>query len=287
MRAVGRRFPAALLLLTGADTALAWNPDFLRCQFELMMLDRAVREAIANGQALPQSHELTEYLASPEMEWCVGPGGHWRHPFPDDGWPLDPWGNRYVYSPPPPGSPVDPDPAKQPLFRSFGVNGIDDAGLGDDLVSGAPIRAGHYWKRHWPLIPRYIIAFAVGWLLLLLCFRLIPGSWRRHFWPINIAYAAIAGIVTLPLTLSPWVVRGTFHTELGTAWNIAWALLVASVAWLFLSMVWHRWQYSPGTCVQCRYSLKGLPPEATKCPECRAPIPATPPQAPDPAPPSP
>lgn len=185
--------------------------------------------------------------------------------------PVDPWGTPYVYVPPPDPR-ADPDDQSQgPRIGSFGANGVDDGGKGDDLWSDQDVNDGFYCYRKRPQMWRWLWFFGAGlvaWIVVL-----VHGPKRR--WALVLllpAYFSIAYIVCAPLSHSEFW-RPTFHSfrpwrfVYGLSWGV---LLATAAAPMLLAAVRaaRAWGRPVGACENCSYSLDGLPESVRVCPEC-------------------
>jgi len=184
--------------------------------------------------------------------------------------PLDSWGNAIRYEPP---ASLDADPSDEsqwPRVWSPGVDGVDQHGAADDLMAGQGVNRGYYNRVNQPAAERIGFGFGIG---LAVAVVFIAATCRRlwtwlYFVP---AYVAVAFIVCLPMSDTtfriPTLRGGTNHL----IYNMS-CLALAITAIGVAPHVWRRTRrldrIERGECFACGYSLKGLPSDAARCPEC-------------------
>lgn len=223
---------ALLVPLFGCPAdVVGYQSDWLSAYDQIGYTHRSACQYRRETGRYPSASELWNYIGSVN-EWSdvVFKYGY------TDGAGLDAWGTVYRYEPP-----VDPmaDPADRsitPRIWSCGADGIDSAGLVDDISNFRGVNAGYYWKSGWPLAR---ILCAGGAIAVVLVLSRAP---RRVSWRGAIVFSCLiasgTALVASPLAVTPWMVGGLQDYVPWSRWTWLFGILCTPVFALMCVLHW-------------------------------------------------
>lgn len=254
-----------------AGEARGWNPHWAGVLFDeraLLQMAREYRKQYGTYPATDARSTWAEKLIDAELDgglvWEVSPGVYSRDL-------VDRWGTPYVFIPPADLNADADDPAQQPRIGSFGDNGVDDGGSGDDLWSDRGVNDGWYCYARRPTMRRLLSVFGAG-LAAWVAVMVFRPELRRMLSILLPAYASIAYIVCAPMSDTTfWVPTLSGLMLWRAAYRMGWCVLFCTGMQVLVRIAVKAMRgrgAAAGACISCGYSLIGLPKTVICCPEC-------------------
>ncbi len=255
------RRSAATCLLALQNAAFAWNPDWLRTASELRGISDAAKAYRRSHGDWPRDDTQSRWFEKLRND-------NWLVPASEDGepWngPLDSWGNTIEYVPPPAND------TAAPLIRSWGEDGHNNLGAGDDLTAGREVNIGSYGRQP----PGLAANLAVASIFVLV---IVLAIWFRRIARLSpwMAVLSVLWIGTTAVLVSElmWP-RNRSHgslafeiRRLGGTMQMIGLLGIPSLLMLRVaSSLMQPSSEKPGQCPNCQYDTTGIP--TSRCPEC-------------------